>query len=1064
MLITVQSPAMKRKLVTFLALALLAIPAASPYFLPDVPRTNDLPPHLMRVYFWGQAVTYSGLWPRWSAELVYGHGYPVFNFFPSLFHAFTQLFHQLGLPLLTAYRAVVYLHSLLAAIGSYLLGKQIFHSRLAGWGTAVLYVYSPYLLYDAHVRGSGPETQALALLPFLILAIWQASEQLTINRKQRTGNKEQKSLTIYHLPLTINHSKWVVLTAVFFALTFLSHPIIYLLLIPIGVWLLIKAGFARKNGRFWQTLIGPAVGIGLGGLLVAFFWLPAFMEVQFTRADLSISQGYAYQENFLSLLDMLRWPNIPADPALINPPVVRAIPVVGLVWAVVVIGWQWRRTTHLQREIVVSWTAVLLLSIWLITPTSVFVWDNFPLLRLIFYPWRLLSMTSVATAVLVGLSIQILVTQPRWQTSKRAILPAILLTSLILISSIPWLYPPRQTMPEEIDAAKALSSELPPFFIGTTTLGEFLPLQVDKLPPPLLQEAELHAGKNPDRLQVQDGLAWIRLDENPINAQYQIQLNTTQTLTYNQFYFPGWEVLLDGTAIPIMPSQPEGLITFVVPEGEHNLQIRFGSSWARTVGWIISGSAFIALIALSILAIRHPQKETTLLTDAAFVKPSYLLLLGATAVLIWLFFTFVDTPLRRSTLQPDGIVGKPITQQVDFAGEVRLLSYEIPETAVSAAELIPITLYLKAQRNIGVPYTIGIQLHDAQGVNWLENHIRPTDWRFIADEPWPLDAYRMEPYLLDLVDGAPPGTYQLYVGLVRDDTKETVIAHNIATIQIDEPMQGDTALEDGMVGVTDTAVANDIQLLGTRLDRAVMAPGDPIRVTSLWQVKGDNPGNQFTLQLITDDGASLLQETIIIAPEYPVAQWHTGSRLRAETLLRLPASTPDGTHHWQIRWGDQIIDAGTITVDAPERSFEIPEMDTAVNETFGDLVTLLGLNMQQLTENREQGTDNTLSPQSSTLITLVWQAKNETPTSYRVFVHLVAPDGTILTQSDSEPANWSRPTTGWLPGEIVQDTHQLTLPEELPDGAYLRIGLYDPTTGERLSTETAEFITIPIDK
>lgn len=1059
-----QFPAMKQKFVTLLALALLVIPAASPYFLPNVPRTNDLSPHLMRAYFWGEAVTYAGLWPRWSAELVYGHGYPVFNFFPSLFHAFTQLFHQLGLPLLTAYRVVVYLHFLLAAVGSYLLGKQVFHSRLAGWGTAVIYVYSPYMLYDAIVRGSAPETQALALLPFLILAIWQASEQLIINREQGTGN-DGSSLTIDHLLLTINHYlplKWVILTAVFFALTFLSHPIAYLLLLPIGVWLLLKAGFVWRNGRFWQTLIGPAVGIGLGGLLVAFFWLPAFFEVQFTRADLSISQGYAYQENFLSLLDMVRWPTIPADPALINPPVVRAIPVIGLLWAVVVIGWQWRRTTRLQREIVAAWTAVLLLSIWLITPTSQFVWDNFPLLRLIFYPWRLLSMTSVATAVLVGLSLQLLITQ----SGKRAILPALLLTSLILISSIPWLYPPRQTMPEHIDAATALSSELPPFFIGTTTLGEFLPLQVEELPPPLPQDADLRAGQNPDRLQAQEGVTWTRRNENPIYAQYQIQLGTAQTLTYRQFYFPGWRVILNDAAIPITPSQPDGLITFDVPAGTSDLQIILGSTTVRTSGWLISWIAFIALLVLSVIAIRNPQKDTDILDDAALIKSIHLLLLGATAVFIWLFFTFVDTPLRRSTLLPEGIAGKPVVQNVDFAGEVKLMSYEVPETAVSAADLIPITLYLQAQRNIGVPYNIGIQLHNSDGVNLLQDNIRPADWRFIADEPWPTDAYRMEPYLLDLLDGTPPGTYQLHVGLVRDDTGQTVAAHNIASIEIAQPMRGDLALEEGMVSVAETAVstepsasvANDIQLLGTRLDRDEMAPGDPIRVTSLWQVAGDNPNNQFTLRLIGDDGAILLKETVTIAPEFPLSQWQSGDRLRTETLLRLPAATRDGTHHWQIQWGDQTVDAGTITVDGPERYFEIPAMDTAVNETFGNIATLLGLNMEQGT-----GNETPLSPQSSPLITLVWQAEEETTVSYRVFVHLVAPDGTILTQSDGEPANWSRPTTGWLPSEIIQDTHQLTIPAELPDGAYLRIGLYDPATGERLTTETAEFVTIPIE-
>jgi uncharacterized membrane protein len=167
---------MKQRLLTALALALLAIPAASPFFLPDVPRTNDLSAHLVRTFFFGRAQDWAGWWPRWSPDLVFGHGYPVFNFFPSLFHWATHLLHELGLPLLTAYRVNTFLHFWVAAMGSYLLGRVVFRSPAAGWAAALVYTYSPYLLYDAHVRGSAPETQALALLPWLVLALWQSGE------------------------------------------------------------------------------------------------------------------------------------------------------------------------------------------------------------------------------------------------------------------------------------------------------------------------------------------------------------------------------------------------------------------------------------------------------------------------------------------------------------------------------------------------------------------------------------------------------------------------------------------------------------------------------------------------------------------------------------------------------------------------------------------------------------------------------------------------------------------------------------------------------------------------
>ena len=96
-------------------------------------------------------------------------------------------------------------------------------------------------------------------------------------------------------------------------------------------------------------------------------------------------------------------------------------------------------------------------------------------------------------------------------------------------------------------------------------------------------------------------------------------------------------------------------------------------------------------------------------------------------------------------------------------------------------------------------------------------------------------------------------------------------------------------------------------------------------------------------------------------------------------------------------------------------------------------------------------------------LALVWQAQAETAVSYRVFVHLVDENGAILAQSDGEPANWSRPTTGWMAGEYIVDDHLLAIPAELPAGDLrLRVGLYDPLTGVRLTTKTAEFVSIPL--
>jgi hypothetical protein len=84
-------------------------------------------------------------------------------------------------------------------------------------------------------------------------------------------------------------------------------------------------------------------------------------------------------------------------------------------------------------------------------------------------------------------------------------------------------------------------------------------------------------------------------------------------------------------------------------------------------------------------------------------------------------------------------------------------------------------------------------------------------------------------------------------------------------------------------------------------------------------------------------------------------------------------------------------------------------------------------------------------------VTLYWQCEAPLAQDYTAFTHFVAADGFRVTGHDSPPGQGRRPTSGWLPGEIVVDPHDLSIPGDLSSGAYmLRVGLYAAATGERL--------------
>ena len=83
-------------------------------------------------------------------------------------------------------------------------------------------------------------------------------------------------------------------------------------------------------------------------------------------------------------------------------------------------------------------------------------------------------------------------------------------------------------------------------------------------------------------------------------------------------------------------------------------------------------------------------------------------------------------------------------------------------------------------------------------------------------------------------------------------------------------------------------------------------------------------------------------------------------------------------------------------------------------------------------------------------VRLVWSASEGIPQNLKVFVHLYASDGRLVTQHDAVPVNELRPTTGWQPGEVITDNHGLWLPLDAPGVLHLVVGLYDPQTNTRL--------------
>jgi hypothetical protein len=193
-----------------------------------------------------------------------------------------------------------------------------------------------------------------------------------------------------------------------------------------------------------------------------------------------------------------------------------------------------------------------------------------------------------------------------------------------------------------------------------------------------------------------------------------------------------------------------------------------------------------------------------------------------------------------------------------------------------------------------------------------------------------------------------------------------------------------------------------------------------------------------------------------VREDWPTTLWQRGDVWRGQHALRLPAGLESGRYRWQLQLFETArpearipktpVELGELWIEAPERLWEPPPLGLTLQTDLGQSVRLLGADVAP------PGVLTTALQGPATLrVTLAWQARAEMETSYRIFLHLLQPDGSLLVQADGEPADWTRPTTGWAVEEVVLETRTLEIPGDAVPGEYrLVTGLYDPDTGERL--------------
>jgi hypothetical protein len=1042
-----------------LVILLLCTVAVVPLLRSDSPCSHDGAFHYFRVTAMRHALQTStqplrSAFTRYLPDLAFGYGYPFFNYRAALSYYLALALHLAGLALPLALNLVYVLSIAGSALTAYLLARDLFGPR-AGVVAAIAYAYAPYQFLDALLRANMPESVALPLFPLILWAF---------RRLALTGER-----------------RWFLASVGSLATLLLTHNISSLLFAPFLLAYLATLWLVYRQRGHWLA-VGGAFALAFG--LIAFFLGPALLEQGYAQLHMSrVTRNNDFHYNFLPLAEIFA-PPAPVDTSLMNPPMRVHL---GLVQAIVgglglVVGLiRWRDRERRATLVFLAITAIGL--IWMSTRGSLWLWEHVPLMPFIQFPWRLVGRAILPVSLLSGALIPAISPPTQHATRNTGHASRIthhvsrttyyVLLPILILSAFPYTYPPRGYCP---NAARPTIDDVFAYehragLVGVDPEGSYFPVWVKRRPEGSPLEPQYAAGAPITRFDeavLPSGATVVEADYGSNRARLLIETPVPFQARYLAFYFPGWQVSIDGEPVDVTPTDPEGLMAFDVPSGKHTIIVRFGSTPIRSACTGISLLSIMVLVALVLCYSRvvnpksqtpnsKPQSRRSIVRDWPLLAIAVCLLAFKLAVV-----DRTDTLFRRPALQPDGALPgleHPLNQP--YADGLMLVGYDQGQTILPADGTLRVDLYWTARARPTARYQTVIHLVGPDGLRWsMPDSFRPRGYaKYPPTNGWSPDRYALDSHEIESLPGTPPGTYEVVLTTFDRDTLAPLSLLNeqdqpaaptltLGQVTLTAPRHPADPDALGISHQTDASLGS-ITLLGADFDRREAAPGDAVLLNTFWRADRQ-PAQDLTvhLALLAQDGSPVAGYDLPpTARWHPTSAWQPGDVWRGQHVLNIPADLDSGDYTWQlsIEPPHQFTSLpSALHVIAPDRTFSSPPVDVQIDARMGNVATLVGANLKPETSN--------LKPGNPLTVTLVWRAEDTPPASYHVFLHLLGPDGTLVAQSDGVPAGWSRPTTGWMPGEYITDVHTLSIPPDALEGDHiLSTGLYLPG-GARLTT------------
>jgi hypothetical protein len=533
-----------------LLLPLAALAGTAPLILHGVSCGHDFDFHIDNwievAQQWKQGIT----WPHWDVSANFGAGEPRFVFYPPLSWMLGALLGIIfGWNIAPA--AYVFISLLAAAVSMYLLARE-YAERRAAVIAAVLYATNPYMMFVVYERAAYAELLAAAWMPLVVLYALRPK------------------IDVRPLALAI-------------ALCWLTNgPAGVMATYAVALLLL----FRVLAERDWKNLLRGCAAVALGIALSAFYLWPAAIERRWIQIENALTDDSGPYTSFL-------FGHVGTAEHIVVLHTASWLAVILFVTAAISYAIAGRQRSGGLLAMPAMLLGVFLL---LMLPVSAFVWRHAPQLPFLQFPWRLLVVVAVLTAL--GLSVALT------RAGKYAWL-ALALAALSVATSYPHF---RQYCDEEdvvpaqitaIESGRGVegSDEYSPRDSDSSNLKSGMPHAW------LAKDANAPPPKDDDtaRISVRE---WSTEERRMV-----VRADQSGYLVVRMMDFPAWHLRIDGHDMPAQmrtTQRDDGLLAVPVAEGVKRLDLVYREPEDVLRGRLISLSAALLLLVMSAYEARKP--------------------------------------------------------------------------------------------------------------------------------------------------------------------------------------------------------------------------------------------------------------------------------------------------------------------------------------------------------------------------------------------------------------------------------------------------------------------------